>query len=125
MDETTMSYASGTVHGDILVINIHVRELRDAQTSYALRDDMLRLVNDAKVDRVVVDLKNVTFMGSIGLLALLAVRRRLQAGQIVICNISDSLQTIFELCRLVGNSPSAPFQAESSVEAAVARLSNG
>lgn len=125
MGENEPSCARGAVHGNVLVITVMVEQLRDAKTSYALRDEMLRLVEEAKTNRVVIDLKNVAFLGSIGLLALLAVRRRLEGGRIVICNMSYAIRSVFDLCRLIAEGPSAtaPFEAESSLDAALDRLS--
>ena len=64
-----------------------------------------------------------TFVGSIGFLAFLALRRHLENGRIVVCNFSDSIRKIFEICRLIPTDPSAagPFLVEESLEAALAR----
>lgn len=125
MDESQPSYARGAVHGNVLVIRILVEQLRDAKTSHALRDEMLRLVEEAKTDRVVIDLQHVAFLGSIGLLALLAVRRRLEGGRIIICNMSYAIRSVFDLCRLIAEGPSAtaPFEDAPSLDAALDRLS--
>ena len=60
----------------------------------------------------------------IGFLAFLAIRRRVEDGQIVICNFTDSIRTLFELCRLVSKDPSEPaaFQEAKSVDEALKRL---
>ena len=123
MTEKKMRFASGSVHESVLVITILVEEIRDAEMSYALRDEILSLIDGAMVSHVVLDLQRVTFMGSVGFLAFLAVRRHVEVGQIVICNISSPVRHMFELCRLISNDPStaAPFEAEDTLEAALAR----
>jgi hypothetical protein len=65
-------------------------------------------------------------MGSVGFLAFLAVRRRLEVGQIVLCNISCHVRDMLGLCRLISNDPSvkADFEAEDTLEAALARFSD-
>ncbi|NUQ64725.1 MAG: STAS domain-containing protein [Pirellulales bacterium] len=117
--------ATGSVHGNVLVIKIQVEQVRDPETSYALRDEILRLVDSAKPSHIAMDFCRVAFMGSVGLLSLLAVRRRLQGGRIVICNCSESIRRMFEVCQLLSRDPSAaaPFEAADSREEALARLS--
>jgi len=124
MTENELRYMSGSVHGKVLVVTILVKQIRDPETSYALRDEILLLADPAKTSHVVLDLQRVDFVGSVGLLAFLAVRRHLQGGQIVICNVSDSIRSMFEVCRLVSRDPSAtaPFGVDDSVEAALARF---
>jgi len=125
MTDNEQSLASGSVHDNVIVVTILVEKIREPETSYALRDEILALVDGAKVRHLVLDLQHVTFMGSVGFLAFLAVRRRLQLGQIVICNVSPPVLDMFELCHLVSNDPSmmAAFEAEDSLEAALARFS--
>lgn len=125
MAENGQPYVIGSVHHKTLVITVLLERISDPETSYALRDEILALVDPKTIRNVVVDLKHVTFVGSIGLLAFLAVRRRLEGGRIVLCNLSDAIRGIFEVSRLLSHSPSvtAPFEAEGDVETALARLS--
>jgi hypothetical protein len=55
-------YANGAVHGNTLVITILVEEIRDADTSFGLRDEMLSLIDPATTSRVVIDFGDVTFV---------------------------------------------------------------
>jgi anti-anti-sigma factor len=123
MTEREGQYAIGSVHDDVLVIEILVEQIRDADTSYALRDEMLSFIDPAKVSHIVLNFEHVTFVGSVGFLAFLAVRRRLQDGQIVICNLWEPIRQVFEICRLLPKDPAAtaPFQIENSLQAALAR----
>ena len=118
--------ASGSLHGNVLVITILVDNIREPATSHALRDEILSLVDRSQLSDIVIDLQHVTFMGSAGFLTFLAVRRRLGVGQIVLCNISRPVRDMFELCRLISRDPStkADFEAEDTLEAALARLSS-
>ncbi len=126
MNENKPQYVSGSVHNDVLVITILVEKVRDAETAHALRDEISSLMDSAKASHVVIDLQRVTFMGSVGFLVFLALRRRVEVGQIVICNISPPVRDMFELCRLISTDPSmaAAFEAEDSLEAALARFSD-
>jgi anti-anti-sigma factor len=123
MTEREQHYAIGLVQDNVLVIEVLVEQIRDPDTSYALRDEMLSLIDPEKISHVVLDLQHVTFVGSIGFLAFLAVRRRLENGQIVICNLWEPVRQTFQICRLISNDPAvtAPFRVEDSLEAALAR----
>lgn len=118
-------YASGTVRNHVLVIRILVREIRDPKISYALRDEIVALVESAEFRDLVVDMGEVTFMGSVGLLGLLAVRRRVAPGRMLICNVSKAIREMLELCLLVSSDPgkTAPFEAVPTLDEAMSRLS--
>ena len=49
---------------NVLVVNVLLEQIRDPQTSYALRDEILSLMNAGEIQHVVIDLKSVTFLGS-------------------------------------------------------------
>ena len=125
MTENEMRYVSASVHDKLLVITILVEQFRDPKITYAMRDEIRSLIDPAKMSQVVLDFQRVTFVGSLGLLAFLAVRRHFAGGQIVFCNFSDSIRGVFEICRLVSPNPSvmAPFDVEDSLEAALVRCS--
>ncbi len=121
MTENEPQYARGSVQGNVLVIEILAKQIRDPDTSYALRDEMVTIFDSAKTDDIVLDFQHVTFVGSIGFLAFLALRRRLTSGRIVICNVSDSIRQVFEICRLTSKDPSvaSPFLVEDSLKLAL------
>lgn len=125
MTENERRIASGSFHDDVLVITILEDKIRQPETSDALRDEILSLVDGPKLRGIVIDLRHVTFMGSSGFLAFLAVRRRSEVGQIVLCNISPPVRDIFGVCRLISEDPStkADFEVEDTLEAALARFS--
>jgi anti-anti-sigma factor len=124
MTDSPQPNARGSVRGNALVIEILVEQIRDDVTAYALRDEMISLFDSAGTNHIVLDFQHVNFVGSIGFLAFLAIRRRVDDGQIVICNFTDSIRTLFELCRLVSKDPSEPaaFQEAKSVDEALKRL---
>ena len=125
MNESDLRHASGSIQDDVLVITILAKQIRDPKTSCALRDEILALVGSAEMSGLVIDLQRVTFIGSIGLLAFLGVRRHLEAGRIVLCNLADPIRRMFEVCRLVAvdSSMTAPFEVADSLKAALAGLS--
>lgn len=124
MSDAQSSCSRGAIYGQILVVDILVDHIRDPQTSYSLRDEILSLMKAGEVRHVVIDLKQVTFLGSVGLLAFLAVRRQAKDGSVVLCNVAEGIQTMLELSMLVSTTPgeTAPFLLEGTVESALARL---
>ncbi|MBF2067944.1 MAG: STAS domain-containing protein [Calothrix sp. C42_A2020_038] len=70
----------------------------DAAKSQAFRQEIARIVEDgAKI--VLVDLKNVTFMDSSGLGALVLAFKTLRASnsKLVLCSINEQIRILFEL----------------------------
>ena len=96
---------------------VAVRGEIDAHTAPTLKDRLLALVTDG-VDRVVVDLREVGFIESVGLGALVAVRKRLRPSDKSLCLVLGDDQTVirrtFEITGLDKIFPIHP-----TVEAAV------
>jgi anti-anti-sigma factor len=115
--------ATSDVRDDVAVVAIHLDHIRDADTAYALRDRILAVIDEAGTQKVILDLTQVTFLGSVGFLAFLAVRRHLQTGRIVIANCSEPIYRAFEICRLVSRTDQkAPFEAADSIDEALELL---
>jgi anti-anti-sigma factor len=121
---TERRFVSTRRNGDVLTLKVEVPELRDPELAYAVRDELVDIVADEGVKNLVVDLADVTYMGSVGLLALLSVRRLAFVERIVICNVNDPLRGIVLTSRLAG--PTAdrtkPFELASDLEQAEALL---
>ncbi len=124
MNEDNFHHASGSVRDNVLVVTILAQRIADPDTSYALRDEILSMVDSANASQVVLDFQQVHFMGSVGVLALMAVRRRLKGGQVVLCNVSGAVREMFEVCRLIAKdaSENGLFEAADSLETALARF---
>lgn len=86
--------------GTILVLKIEVPELREPELTYAVRDELVDIVAGENAKNLIVDLADVTYVGSIGLLALLSVRRLACVERIVICNTCDPVRAIVLTSRL-------------------------
>jgi anti-anti-sigma factor len=124
MSESQPSCSRGAIRGNVLVVDVLTEQIRDPDTSYALRDEILSLMKAGEVDHVVLNLQHVTFLGSVGLLAFLAVRRQLEGGSVVLCNLSQGIEAMLQVCMLISKDPAktAPFTMEPSVESALAKL---
>jgi anti-anti-sigma factor len=124
MANQTLLYATGAITGDVLVVTIVPPQIRDAALAYALRDEIISLLDASPTRDLVLDVANTQFIGSIGFLAFLGVRRRVEGGRIIICNLSPSVHDMFAVCKLIATDPTkdAPFETAATVEAALARL---
>lgn len=124
MNDSSLHYVSGVAHGEILVATIMVDQLRDAILVYALRDELVSLLNSTDAQSLVLDLEKVRYIGSIGFLAFLGVRRHLGNSRIVLCNMSETTRQMFLVCRLIPSDAAneAPFEVESTVPSALTRL---
>ena len=107
-----------------MLMKILPAELLETDDCYATRDQILAALNPNTTDRVVIDLSNTRFIGSIGLLAFLAMRRAVPSARITLCNLNESILDMLVLCRLVSgdDSAEAPFQVRASVDDAMAEL---
>jgi anti-anti-sigma factor len=124
MPDQATTNVTGTMQKGILVVTILVDQIRDHTHAYAVRDEILALIDESKSPDVVIDLLLLTFMGSVGILAFLGVRRKLHGGRIVLCNIHKNLHGMFQIGRLISTDPNsqAPFEADGTVDDALNRL---
>ena len=100
-------------HDGVLTVLVLLGEIRDSHTAYAFRDEVIAEMKQATTRDVIFDLSRVRFIGSVGFLAFLGVRRQLSGGRIVLCHMSDSIREVFQVCRLIANSDKgakAPFE---------------
>lgn len=112
-------------HGSVLVVTLLLHEIRDSKTAYDFRDAVLAQLERQPAVHVVFDCAAVKFIGSVGFLAFLGVRRKQPTGRIVLCNLSPQIREMFEVCRLLARDEldtAAPFEGVDTLEAALATL---
>jgi len=116
--------AAASLENGNLVVSILEDQIRDATVAYRLRDEINSLIDQQKPANIVLDLAKVKFIGSVGFLAFLGVRRHLGGGRIVLCNVADAVRDVFAVCRLIatGANTSAPFEIANDTAAALAQL---
>lgn len=126
MTNQTLLHVTGTITSGVLVVTVVSRQIRDAGVAYALRDEIIALLDSAESQDLVLDLKNVEFIGSIGFLAFLGVRRHLDGRRIVMCNLAPTVREMFTICKLIATDQTivAPFESATTLEAALARLAS-
>lgn len=112
-----------SMHGPTLVATIRIAELRDSDAVQQLKEELLAAVTLAQPRNVVLDLSQVKFIGSVGFLVFLRVRREPGVGRIVLCNLGEQVRGAFLICRLVPNEANrlAPFEEAATVEEALAK----
>ncbi len=103
---------SCSVEGHVLVVNVLVEQLRDITVVQAMREGVIAAIEESQTKNVVIDLSNVKHIGSVAFLAFMAIRRQGNIDRIVLCNLSEFVQELFRMCKLIatGNGKSAPFE---------------
>ena len=124
MSQPAQNLARDSVRDGITVVTVNTKQIREADQAYALRDEILEILNKSNPSCLVLDLGELTFVGSIGFLAFLGVRRHLEGGRIVICNMSGPVHDMFAVCHLISPDPAkkAPFEAAKTLDSAIALL---
>ena len=124
MNDLKLQFAKAAMQSGVLVVTVTTEQIREAAQAYALRDEILAILDSSKATSLVLDLGQLTFVGSIGFLAFLGVRRHLASGRIVICSMSGPVREMFAVCQLISSDPAkrAPFEAAETLESAVARI---
>ncbi len=124
MPQLTSCSAGPNQNGN-LVVSIVEDQIREAAVAYRLRDEIISLIDQQKPANIMLDLAHVKFIGSVGFLAFLGVRRHLGGGRIILCNVSDAVRDVFAVCRLIptGTNTTAPFEIAGDTAAALDQLS--
>lgn len=113
-----------TLEGHTLVVHVLVEQVRDTSVAYRLRDEIVEQIKRLKPVSAVVDLSKTNFVGSVGFLAFLGVRRELPGGRIVLCNLSETIREMFAICKLIATdaNQTAPFEVAPNQELALVKL---
>ena len=121
MSESVLEF---TNTAGVLVVTITEPHIRTAETSHSVRDQLVEVVTSENAENVVLDLGQVTFVGSLGLLGFLALRRTAGVNEIVVCRLSPSLKSMFLTCRLISEKKGreAPFGFAETVAEALSHI---
>ena len=110
--------------GNVLVIEVLVPEIRMLELSHELRAQLSEVFESIEPASIVFDVAQVEFLGSLGVLAFLSVRRDLPDARIMIVNASKQVQELLNVCRLVPREPTdyTPFEIGEDVPSAIAAM---
>ena|SRR5687768_225898 len=117
---------SAKVDRGVLILTIEPYRITEYELAEAIGRELIAAVVEHNATKVVVDLANVQYMGSVGYGPLISLRGRIRAsgGRLVLCNMAPIIHELFETTRLLvnPNSPQSLFEFTSSVESAVSLL---
>lgn len=107
--------------GETLIATILEEKLRDAPVINRLRDEFLMEFEAKPAKWIVVDFQQVTFVGSVAFMALLAMRRAPGVERVRLCNLDPKIKGVFEVCKLIPTPQrtDAPFEVAETLDAAV------
>jgi anti-anti-sigma factor len=126
MAELDKSNLASRNEDGVLVVTFTTRDIQDEKVAEAILHDLLALLDQTGARKLVVDFQNIKYISSVAFRPLLGVRRKLHelGGRLVLCGLSKVIGDVFYTTKLVSTDGSfnAPFELETDVAAAVARL---
>lgn len=110
-----------------LVLTIEVEQVKDFTVSEELRYELVHAVKSRESKRIVIDLRNMTFMTSLACVAFIGVRQAMKdvEGRIVLCNMTEFIHKVFSAKRLLIRSKkngNVAFESAATLEDALAML---
>jgi anti-anti-sigma factor len=105
----------------IVVITMLDEKIRTPERVQQIKDAIINVVGVNPCKSLVIDMSNVKFIGSMGFLVFLAVRRLPTIENVILCNLDGEVASLFMLCRLISadNSGNAPLKTATSVSSAI------
>lgn len=126
---TAFRYLTSIIRDDILVLSLNEPQVRGDEMADGLARELTTAVDQSSIGKIVVDLKNVQFMSSVGFRPLLQLHQKAKEkhGRVVLCNLTKDVADVLHVTRLITTSRSmqAPFEEQPDVEAAIASLKAG
>ena len=112
---------------DVLVLTIEVEQVKDYAVAEELRYELIHALKSREVNRVVLDLHNMTFITSLACVAFIGVKQAIKdaEGRVVLCNMSDFIHKVFSAKRLLAKSPQSgnvAFESAESLQEAIELL---
>ena len=111
---------------DVLILTIEPYRISEYEMAEAVGRELLAAALERQATKVVVDMGNVQYMGSMGYGPFITLRARIHenGGRIILCNMSPVIKELFETTRLLINphNPQSLFEFTDSVESAISLL---
>jgi anti-anti-sigma factor len=105
--DTTSSESTKHIHvspeDSGTTITLLDKEIRDDAQSTALRDELVRVVNQSDPPNIILDMRNVEYITSIALLPFAMLRKTIDAreGRVVLCNVSDVVAKVLTVTQIL------------------------
>ncbi len=114
------------VREGVLVLTISEPRLDSDKLSDKVRQELLAIVTDSGIRKVVIDLQNVEYLSSAAFRPLLSLRRKLleTGGQMVLCHLTANVRKVFQDLKLISSNQSFPatFEVQPDVRSAIVDL---
>lgn len=112
-----------------LVLTIEVEQVKDFTVSEELRYELVHAVTSRQAKRIILDLRNMTFMTSLACVAFIGVRQAMKDmdGRVVLCNMTEFIRKVFSAKRLLvrpKNNGNVAFESADTLEDALAMLAD-
>ena len=110
--------------GDVLVLEITAPALNDFDIAHAVADQIDATVRQSSLTRIVLNLRNVELLTSVGLVVFVRLRKTANdlKGCVALCCVQDNVAQVFTITRLAIEEPvdEGQFAIVSDVDAAIA-----
>lgn len=115
-----------SVDQGVLILSVAQPRIQGEEIAQQLRDEMQVALQEAGVNRVVVDLQHVRYLSSVAFWPLLSLRRQLRqaGGRMIICGLNGDIEDIFTTTKMIstGGAVDAPFEVAPNTAAALERI---
>jgi anti-anti-sigma factor len=126
MAEPTYQYLQAKAEQGILVLTITKAQIEGEEVAAVLSREMCAAADAFQSNRIIVDFQNTSYISSVAFWPLLTLWGKIKGGggRLVLCGLSPMVGDVFYATRMISSDVSikAPFQVETDVAAAVARL---
>ncbi|MFN9913001.1 MAG: STAS domain-containing protein, partial [Pirellulaceae bacterium] len=85
----------------VLLVRLKLAKLVDPLVAQRLKAELEEKVNQHQSQIVILDFQEVTFVGSVGFLAFLSLRRLPTVQRVIVCQLDANIREIFTICRLI------------------------
>ncbi|PQO31195.1 hypothetical protein C5Y96_12670 [Blastopirellula marina] len=124
--KTSTSLVSFEEVGDVHVITPLVTNMRDANNCLTIRELFIEYGRSRCPEKVLIDLRHVRFMSSVGVRVLVSLLREVceVQGRIMVCSLNGELRGVLFVCSLISddmNQP-GPLEVANNRDDGLARL---
>jgi anti-sigma B factor antagonist len=89
-------------NGEISIVNFIDRKILDEQNIQKIGEDLFSLVDELGRIKILLNFSNVEYLSSAALGKFITLNKKVNAanGKLILCNISDDIQEVFEITKL-------------------------
>lgn len=125
---TEFRFFSSEVRDDVLVLTLNIDTLRDYVEARDLGNEFEAAAVESGKSHVVVNMKRLTYLTSVGIWPLLGLRHQVreQGGAMALCELTQFVETVLMKTHLLVNpkARTAPFLNAATVDDAITLLTS-